>query len=308
MRKYCTHEKDEDFSEMEHSKSIMDLISSSKKADIAETLSLSCQLIGKGAMFPKVLFERCTVLFGKKGDSLGDEKWNLLERILIAAIKLDEEIWIGYCLKSLREKFPGSSRVERLVALYKESTQDYTEAESIYKKVLMKTPENIYVRKRLISCLKAQGRTKDAMNAIIDQLEIFSTDTELWHELCMMYMRQVAFSRAIFSFEEVLLADSKSFYNLLVYAELLASSGQSVMARKYYCKALEYRPIELRALWGVLTCIVPQQLGNKRSDEKENRIVTQLRSEVKKRLIGIYAKQSTTTAKVAIRMVERISA
>jgi tetratricopeptide (TPR) repeat protein len=282
---------------------VTDLLRKAVKGNTSSVLSLTKTLISHGVMFPYSCFKLGAELLSKKGESLGDEKWGLLEKVLIAAIKLDIEPWIGYALKGLRSKFPGSERVERLAALYRESKEDWAEAETIYKQMLNKAPESVYPRKRLIACLKAQGRIKDAMGAIIDQLEIFSSDTELWHELSMLYMTQVAYSKAASAFDEVLLSDPKSFYNLLVYAEIEFSAGNVVLARKYYCKALEYRPNEPRALWGLLCCL---QDNRTRADSKELKLLNQLKAETKRRLEHIYRPIGTESAKLCLDMLARI--
>ena len=288
---------------MDSASSINDLLSVNAKQGPSAVLALSSQLVSRGIMYPKIIFERATSLVLSRGNSSVDDKWTLLEKIVLSAIKLDNEQWVGYGLNILRTKFPNSDRVERLVALYREAKEDWIEAESVYKGMLSKSPDNMYARKRLIACLKAQGRTKDCINSLIDQLEIFSADGELWHELSMQYMTQVAFSRACASFDEVVLMDPRSFYNLLVYAELLASNSDWTLARKYYCKALEYRPTEVRALWGLLTCLV--EGSSRKVDAKEAKVVAQLADGVKSRLSAVYSPIDTASAKLALKLIQR---
>jgi tetratricopeptide (TPR) repeat protein len=287
--------------------SVKQLLNKALRGDTHSVISLTRSLVSQGVLFPFTCFKLGVDILSQKGQSLGDEKWGLLEKVLIAAIKLDIEPWIGYSLKALRSKFPGSGRVERLAALYRESKEDWVEAEAIYKQMLNKSPESVYPRKRLIACLKAQGRVKDAIGAITDQLEIFSADPELWHELSMLYMTQGAYSRAASAFDEVLLNDPKSFYNLLVYAEIEFSAGNIVLARKYYCQALEYRPREPRALWGLLCCLQEATISpGKRADTKELKLLGQLKAETKRRLEEIYRPINTPSAKVCLGMLERI--
>ena len=240
---------------METSKSLTDLLRS-KTSSSNDIIALTKALVFRGVSMPGLLFEKAANLFRTKCNSLGDEKWSLIERILLAAIKLGNEPWIAYCLKTLRVQFPKSVRVQRLGALYKESCEDWEGAELVYRNMLTVSPEDVYVRKRLITCLKAQGRVSQAIGATIDQLELFSSDSELWHELTMLYASECAFSKAVGASEELLLSDPTSFYNVLVHAELVASAGDINLASKYFCKALQMRPNELRALWGLLVCLV----------------------------------------------------
>jgi tetratricopeptide (TPR) repeat protein len=285
---------------------ITDFMEISKSNDVTSRLALIRTLISRGIQLPYTILSRGAEILANKGGSMGDEKWTLMERVLLAAIKLDVEPWVGYCLSTLRNQFPNSERVERLSALYRESKEDWVEAESIYTSMLRKAPENMYARKRLIACLKAQGRLKDAISSIIDQLDVFSADTELWHELSMLYMGQCSYTKAASAFEEVLLADPKSFYNLLVYAEMEFSAGEVDLARKYYCKALEYRSNEPRALWGLVTCLQEQSLLSKKLDAKEGKIIAQLKAETKKRLEMIYSSVNTESAKLCLKMLRRI--
>jgi tetratricopeptide (TPR) repeat protein len=232
--------------------------------------------------------------------SIGDDSWTNIEHMIMSAIKLGKESWVGYGMSTLRKKFPESSRVKKLSGLFKESNEDWVEAESIYKEMLLDNPHDLYPRKRLIACLKAQGRFVDTIGAILDQLEVFSSDIELWHELSMIYMNQCAFSKAVVSFEEVLLSNPTSFYNLLVYAELLGSSGRWDLARKYYCKALQYRPNELRALWGILNSLISNP-----GDDKA--VHSALVNECKRRLVSIYSAASgKITSKLALSIINRI--
>jgi tetratricopeptide (TPR) repeat protein len=290
---------------MEESR-VTDLLHKAKASDPGSAVSLIRTLVSRGVMLPHIILTKGAQLLNTKGGSMGDEKWTLMERVLLAAIKLDVEPWIGHLLSSLRSKFPDSERVARLGALYREAKEDWAEAEALYTGMLHKSPENMYARKRLIACLKAQGRMKDAISAIIDQLDVFSTDVELWHELSMLYIHQGSYSRAAAAFEEVLLSDPKSFYNLLVYAEIEFSAGEIHLARKYYCKALECRPNEPRALWGLLNCLQSQSQESKKMDPKELKLVAQLKAETKKRLISIYTPIESKTAKLCLDMLARI--
>ena len=276
---------------MESFRSLPDLLATKTSSSMNDVMALTKSLIGRGVQFPMLVFEKGTNLLLNKSSSLGDEKWTLIERILLAAIKLDIEPWIGYCLNSLRSQFPDSVRVQRLAALYKESLEDWAAAESIYKDMLKATPDDLYVRKRLITCLKTQGRISDAISATIDQLEIFSSDFELWHELTMLYASECAFTKAVSSSEELLLLDPTSFYNILIHAELVASSGDLNLARKYYCKCLVLRPDEPRALWGLLTC----SLGEK-----------PLLDQIKKRIGRLYIGIDSLESKTAISMLKKI--
>mmetsp|Transcript_6003 Transcript_6003/g.5133 ORF Transcript_6003/g.5133 Transcript_6003/m.5133 type:complete len:164 (+) Transcript_6003:197-688(+) len=119
----------------------------------------------------------------------------------------------------------------------------------------------------------------------------FQTDTEVWQELTMAYASQGQMQQAAFCFEEVLLAMPHSLYNIITYAELLASAGENDDARKYYCLALEHDEGHVRALWGLLTTI-PADVDNK--------VEAKLRSMAVARLRAIYKAQPASTTKTAM--------
>lgn len=274
--------------------SFRDLLAKRENLSLGNLLQFTRSLVSRGIQMPSLLFDKTSGLLVSKGSSLGDERWSLIERILLAAIKLNVEPWIGYCLKELRQKFPGSTRVQKLVGIYKEALEDWSEAEIIYKGILVNHPDDIYVRKRMITCLKAQGRVGDAISATIDQLEVFSSDSELWHELTMLYASECSFTKAVGASEELLLSDPTNFYNILVHAELVLSSGDPTLARKYFCKSLQLRPEEPRALWGLLVCLV------------ETKDESRLLSETRARIERIYASNDSMDRRAVRSLLSKI--
>jgi tetratricopeptide (TPR) repeat protein len=285
---------------MDSGPSISDLLRNDAPRDARSSFRLNSKLINRSTAHPEVIFENSSKIVTTKRSSLGDDSWTVIEQLVIAAIKLGRGPWIGYGLRLLRDKFPNSARVTKLAGLYKESKEDWEEAETLYKGMLAENATDLYPRKRMIACLKAQGRIADCIGAILDQIEVFSSDPELWHELSMLYARQCAFSKAVSAFEEVLLSNPTSFYNLVVYAELLASAGNWSAARKYYCKALQYRPDETRALWGLLNSLISAPI-------KDGKAQAAMLNSTKQRLIAVYEPHKhTNAAKLVISMVNSV--
>mmetsp|Transcript_23592 Transcript_23592/g.54924 ORF Transcript_23592/g.54924 Transcript_23592/m.54924 type:complete len:286 (+) Transcript_23592:76-933(+) len=183
---------------------------------------------------------------------LGNEVWTVMEQVFLAAAELGVDDWRDYCLKQLTKKFPNSHRVERLQGIYRESIEDWNEAKKIYNKLLEDQPEDVTTRKRLIAMYKQRGRMSEAVDAINSYLEIFCTDSEVWHELAEIYIEAGSMQRALFCFEELLLQNPRSMYHILTHAELLYSVNDLELSRKYFSLAAFLDSNSLRALWGLL--------------------------------------------------------
>lgn len=184
--------------------------------------------------------------------ALGGEWWTVMEQVFFAAVEVGMDEWRDYCVNQLSKKFPTSIRVEKLKGIQKESMGDWAEARKIYSNISTDKPEDTMVQKRIIAILKQQGKTVEAIEHITTYLETYSTDTEVWHELAELYIEVGSLQRAVFCFEELIVANPRSMYHILTYAELLYSTGDFELSRKYYSLAAYIDGACLRALWGLL--------------------------------------------------------
>jgi len=222
-------------------------------------------------------------LLGSCPRKLGAELWTVMEQVFLAAGELGVNEWRDYTFKQLTKKFPSSMRVERLRGIYKESVEDWAEAKKIYKKILQDKPEDTVTHKRLIAMYKQRGRTAEAIDAINIYLDTFSTDTEVWHELAELYIESCSLQRAVFCFEELMVSNPRSMYHVLTYAELLYSTGDFELSRKYFCLASYLDGTNLRALWGLLA--VNTMMAEK---DKTNEKMAQLQTFTTERLKNAY--------------------
>mmetsp|Transcript_63218 Transcript_63218/g.124521 ORF Transcript_63218/g.124521 Transcript_63218/m.124521 type:complete len:287 (+) Transcript_63218:88-948(+) len=206
-------------------------------------------------------------LLNNSPGKLGNDLWTVLEQVFLAAVDLGFEEWRDYCLKQLTKKFPSSVRVERLKGIQQESLEKWAEAKKIYEKILADKPEDTFTRKRLIAMLKQRGKIVEAIEAINTYLETFSTDAEVWHELAELYIEAGSLQRAVFCFEELVVSNPRSLYNVLSYAELLYSTGDIELSRKYFSLAAYLDGNNLRALWGLLAANMALQEKDKTSEK-----------------------------------------
>jgi len=222
-------------------------------------------------------------LLASSPGKLGSEVWTVMEQVFLAAVELGADDWRDYCFKRLVGKFPSSLRVERLKGIYQESLGDWAEAKKIYDKLLKDKPEDTVTHKRLITMHKQRGRTAEAIEAINSYLETFSTDADVWHELAELYIEAGSLQRAVFCFEELMLANPRSLYHILTYAELLYSTGDLELSRKYFSLAAYLDAACLRALWGLV--VVNSALAEK---DKANEKMAQLQTFATERLRAAY--------------------
>merc|ERR1711988_1589300 len=95
-------------------------------------------------------------------------------------------------------------------------------------------------------------------------------DQDVWHELAEFYIAECNLGKASFCFEELVLNNPRSIYNVVTYAELLYSQGDYDLSRKYYCLALELDSTNIRALWGfILACSNTKKASETTNDLKE---------------------------------------
>lgn len=215
---------------------------------------------------------------------LGNELWTVLEQVFLAAAELNHDGWREHCINRLTKKFPSSLRVERLKGINHESLKKWDEARKIYKKILADKPEDTATHKRLIAMQKQTGKISEAIGEINTYLETFPTDENMWHELGELYIEQCSLQRAVFCFEELIVANPRSLYYILTYAELLYSTGDYELSRKYFSLASYLDGANLRAIWGLIAVnmsLAEKDKSNLKMLELQNFAIDRLKTSYK---------------------------
>jgi len=215
---------------------------------------------------------------------LGGEIWAVLEQVFLAAVDVGADDWRDYSLSKLTKRFPSSNRVERLKGINEESKRNWAEAQKIYKKMLAEKPEDTVTRKRQIAVFKQQGNREQAVIEINQYLEHFCTDTEVWHELAELYVEVGSLSRAVYCYEELMLTNPRSMYHILTYAELLFSTGDYDLSRKYFSLASYLDGTCLRAIWGLLAvnmALADKDKSNERMGQLQGFTIDRLKAQYK---------------------------
>lgn len=194
---------------------------------------------------------------------LGDEVWDMYERVFIAALDCHDHKYRDKCMDALMARFPDSNRVRMLSGLLIEVHGDYKGAMDLYNKILDNDPVNIRVWKRKVCIHKAQGNIEDAILELNKYTKVFATDAEAYQELATLYISIGKFEMAKFCLEELLMFSPENYLFHLQYAEVLFSlssykkdNNNIILARQYYCQSLELNADNnLRALYGLILCL-----------------------------------------------------
>ncbi|OII76425.1 hypothetical protein cand_001930 [Cryptosporidium andersoni] len=282
----------------------------SSNLDISEISNMNlCDLLRGFNESIKLGQNELVMLFGttlilKYKSKLNLEIWNIIEGVALASFELANYNintpskvlkWQHYCLEELKKKFEHTSRFEKLIAMQLESQGKYQEAMNIYKNILCQDPEDLTIRKRIISIFKAKGQIQKVNSLIQDHLSEYITDSEAWKDAAFIALNEGKdLRRALYCLQEVLLHDPQNVPIINTIAELYIGINDPLLSRKYFSLALNIDENNIRALWGILSCN-DHILGTKslcdqlRNDTKNKQIFCNLSKLSIKKLKKIYA-------------------
>lgn len=181
-----------------------------------------------------------------------DDKWPIIEQVLMAAIDLKDEKLVKETLNILEAQFPGSSRVRRLKCMAKlEMRERYDDALSVYDEMIRADESNPIPYKRKIAVLIAQKRIPAAIDTFNAFLNLFMNDQEAWLELSDLYIHEQEYSKAAFCMEELILMNPHNYLYHTKLAEIHYTSGSAEQARSYFAQALKLSPDSPRACYGL---------------------------------------------------------
>lgn len=215
---------------------------------------------------------------------LGDERWMILEQVVIAGFDMNRVDIVDNCLRELATMFDhfSSLRMKRLLAMKEEMLEHYDVALEILDKILEEDDANSQARKRKIAILKAQGENQKAISELVKYLKEFMADGEAWMELSDLYILEQDYAKAAFCCEELILQHPHNHLYYQRYAEIRYTQGgveHLEMAKTYYSHAVKLNPKNMRALYGLLLtssqlASSPKCLANKKQEYKKTIVWT----------------------------------
>ncbi|KAF2863659.1 hypothetical protein K470DRAFT_210371 [Piedraia hortae CBS 480.64] len=153
-----------------------------------------------------------------------------------------------------------NEHIQVLRGLYQEATSTASSLPTIlssYEDVLQKDDTLLSLQKRRAALLKSMGKEKEAVEAMIDLLDVSPSDAETWAELRDTYVKHGMLEQAVYCQEEVLLTVPNSWAQNARMGELLVRSadGQAEeMLRAglgYLLRSVELCEGYLRGWYGV---------------------------------------------------------
>lgn len=185
-------------------------------------------------------------------DKLGNEKYIIIEQVLMAALDCHQSKIISKCYNILLKTFGRTSRVLKYEGATKEMLGEYVDAISFYGNSYL--PSNPIPKKRSVAMFKAKGCIPQAIKELVDYLKLFISDVEGWQELCGLYLQVQDYPKAVFCAEELLLHQPHSHLYHQQVADIRYTMGgqeNAELAKLYYSHALKLNPQNMRALLGL---------------------------------------------------------
>ncbi|XP_030758342.1 ER membrane protein complex subunit 2-like [Sitophilus oryzae] len=205
-------------------------------------------------------------------DSLGNEKYLILEQVCIAALDCHVLSVAKTCIENLYKEFPNSLRVKKLEAMHFEANEDFDNALDILNAIIKVDESNSAARKRKVAVFKAQGRIVDAIKELTEYLKIFMADVDAWQELSELYISENDFGKAAFCVEELILHNPHNHLLHQRYADIKYTQGgveNLELAKSYYSQALKMNPKNMRALYGLYLTASSLSTSSKSTTQKK---------------------------------------
>ncbi|KAI9464031.1 TPR-like protein [Lactarius psammicola] len=208
--------------------------------DLASALQRLANYRTKNSRISREIFESGVVVF--RNDALyklGDDSWQFLESLALAAVDVGRIDVAEACLKHLSAKFPESPRVQCLEGILKEATEGAEVALVFYQNLLEADPSCLPVWKRQISVLKRLGRTETAVDELSKLVDTFYTDVEAWLELADLYISLYQYASALQALSHVLLLAPQNPFYVLQAAETAYTAEDIPLAIRFFLMTID---------------------------------------------------------------------
>ncbi|KAI0299385.1 TPR-like protein [Multifurca ochricompacta] len=209
--------------------------------DLTSALQRLANYRARNSRASRQIFETGVVVFRNDAlHKLGDDSWEFLESLALAAVDVGRIDVAEACLKHLSTKFPESPRVQCLEGILKEATDGAETALSFYQKLLEAEPSNAAVWKRQISVLRKLSRIEHAVEELSKFVDTFYTDVEAWLELADLYAsHHHRYTLALQSLSHVLLLAPQNPFYVLQAAETAYTAEDIPLAIRFFLMTIE---------------------------------------------------------------------
>ncbi|OCH94632.1 TPR-like protein [Obba rivulosa] len=200
---------------------------------------------------------------------MGDEGWEAVEKLALAALDVGKIDVADRCLRALADKFPGSPRVECLTGMRMEATESPETCLKYYDDLLESDPANAAAWRRKAAVYRRMGKLDRAVEELSAMLDTFYADVEGWLELADIYSSCHQYTHALQSLSHALLLAPQNPFYFLQFAETAYLAADIPLATKMFLTAIDMTDdddadvplrdtiptgITLRAWYGVKLC------------------------------------------------------
>jgi tetratricopeptide (TPR) repeat protein len=208
--------------------------------DLASALQQLANYRTKNNRASREVFESGVVVFRNDAlHKLGEDSWQFLESLALAAVDVGRIDVAEACLKHLSTKFPDSPRVQCLEGILKEATEGAEAALVFYQKLLEADPSSLAVWKRQISVLNRLGRTEKAVDELSKLVDTFYTDVEAWLQLADLYISIYQYPSALQALSHVLLLAPQNPFYVLQAAETAYTAEDLPLAIRFFLMTID---------------------------------------------------------------------
>ncbi|XP_022168342.1 ER membrane protein complex subunit 2-like [Rhopalosiphum padi] len=204
---------------------------------------------------------------------LGNDRYLVLEQVLIAACDCNRIDVAKVCLQMLLNKFPDSLRVRRLAITILEAEEKYDEALESLDKLIKADETNAQTRRHKVAILKAKCQISEAIKELVEYLKKFMVDQEGWQELSNLYLLEGEYAKSAYCMEEMILHNSQNHLYHQRNADIRYTQGGTEnleLARAHYSYAILLNPNNIRALYGLYLTARSLMSSQKNNQTKKN--------------------------------------
>ncbi|PCH36887.1 TPR-like protein [Wolfiporia cocos MD-104 SS10] len=199
----------------------------------------------------------------------GDEGWESLEKLTLAALDQGDIAVADECLQLIVNKFPSSPRVDVLQGIRMEATEPSEVSLKFYEELLEADPTNAAIWRRKAHVLRQMGKIDKSVQELSEMLDTFYTDVEGWLELADAYASCQQYTYALQSLSHALLLAPQNPFYFVQFAETAYLAGDIPLALKMFLVTVDMTDDEdgpvppqdsiptgltLRAWYGVKLC------------------------------------------------------
>eukprot|EP01017_Pseudomicrothorax_dubius_P021442 TRINITY_DN2310_c0_g2_i2.p1 TRINITY_DN2310_c0_g2~~TRINITY_DN2310_c0_g2_i2.p1 ORF type:complete len:288 (+),score=74.57 TRINITY_DN2310_c0_g2_i2:56-919(+) len=279
---------------MESKTKILERLVSKRDKSASDLKSIIHFVKNNNLRYPELVLDCSLQLLSKHSSGLDSEYHLIIEELVNAAIESDFLEVAMKGIKSLSRKFGDkNTKVIKIAGTYRESNGDENNANEYYDYILSENKNDLKVQKRKLALLKTKEDLQPYIEGLNKLLKDNMNDIETWAELGFVYLNNLNWSRALYSYEQVIMLNPSQFYAYIRAAEILYTQGTTdnlYQARNYLCYVIIHDPEITRALWTLFSvCRAIDRTG--KADAKNATLLTVC----KKRLKLCYEKAKTST-------------